>query len=102
MADVRDPARAKTCIDTENARVDVVDEVLDANLSVAPASSLVGTFANSFALPCRPSRSATGGDLHDDEVCVPGGLFVFGSEDGATGTVLDDAPVRIAAVPSFL
>jgi len=91
-----------TCIDEENVRVPVVFAALDPNRTIG--ASVVGTFAP--PAPCQadvrpPTTNADGTPLFDEEVCVPGGAFLFGNaiNDGLDRN--SDAPVRVAVMPPF-
>jgi formylglycine-generating enzyme required for sulfatase activity len=100
MADV---ANGKTCVETENALVDLVDAPIDPDIAV-PTTSLAGTFAPSVpctATPRPPGTAPDGTPLHDEEVCVPGGAFVFGSRDGFGLGTNSSEPERVAIVPSL-
>jgi formylglycine-generating enzyme required for sulfatase activity len=100
-----DRANAMTCIDTEGQLDPVTDEPTDADLTL-PTTSADGTF-HGQTVPCmvapRPGSSASDGTpLHDEEVCVPGGMFVFGDTSLFGNGVVDDVPERIAIVPPML
>jgi formylglycine-generating enzyme required for sulfatase activity len=99
MSDLRDWSSPRTCIDTEAARVNVVDEPLIDDVS--PPSSVENTFAKAASAPCVTAARKPRIGLMDEELCVPGGVFVFGSQDSALGADSDDLPQRIAVVPSF-
>ena len=105
FATMADMAEDTTCVDTEATRVADADLPLSAPPPAQPAP-LVGTFGASActATPRTGTTAPDGTPLHDAEVCVPGGAFVFG--DGATPTIPADpvssAPQRIAVVPSLL
>jgi formylglycine-generating enzyme required for sulfatase activity len=99
MADLEGRA---SCVDTEDVRVPLADETIDPDRTLP--RSLVGTFdpPRPCAATPRGEHLATDGTpLHDDEVCVPGGAFVFGSPDNVF-TVVDDLPERVAIVSPFL
>ena len=101
MADI---VGMSSCVDTENTLVAVTEEVTTPDTSL-PATSLAGTF--SPATPCsttpRPAGNAADGTpLNDDEVCVPGAMFLFGSYDGFGMGQLDDVPRRVAILAPFL
>jgi len=96
-----DLAQRKTCVDTENVRADVTDVVLDRDLSVPPASVLVGTFG--AVTQCNVEARVSGGaSLLDDEVCVPGGTFILGDARTAGAGEGTAAPERIAIIPPLL
>jgi formylglycine-generating enzyme required for sulfatase activity len=104
MADV---AGIRSCTDTTGQIVDASSAVaVDGDLQ-APVASQVGTF-HGAAVPCTvpprpPGQAADGSPLHDEEVCVPGGMFVFGDASlFGLGPSEDDTPPRIAIVPPFL
>jgi formylglycine-generating enzyme required for sulfatase activity len=106
MADVRDFTALSTCVDTEHERVDLVESPIDPNVAL-PTSTLLGAFEAPYTAPCADAPRAAGHasdgtPLHDDQACVPGGAFVFGSRDAYYGTQLDGVPERVALVPSFL
>jgi formylglycine-generating enzyme required for sulfatase activity len=105
MADLRDFTALATCVDTEAQLEPVTPETIEPGFA-PPGPTQQGTFEAPYATPCtgspRPSGVApTGAPLHDEDVCVVGGAFVFGSQDGAIGDTSDDAPERVALVPSF-
>jgi formylglycine-generating enzyme required for sulfatase activity len=97
-----DLATRETCIDTENQRSPLADSPLDTDLAI-PGTSAQGTFG---AAPCTaearpPGVGSSGQPLYDEEVCVPGGAFIFGTDvlvDVGQGTAV---PERIAVVPPF-
>jgi formylglycine-generating enzyme required for sulfatase activity len=94
MADL---ATHDTCLDTENTLVPVSPAVLGADLT-APSTSLEGTFGTPTpctAMPRGPHDAKDGTPLYDEEVCVGGGTFVFGSFP-------DLAPERIVTATPFL
>ncbi len=96
MADLGDQ---NSCVDTEGTLAAVTTASLDPDVTV-PSQSVQGTFG--AQIPCtatpRPaSAAADGSPLYDEEICVPGELFILGSPDGS-GT-LPDLPRRVAFVP---
>jgi formylglycine-generating enzyme required for sulfatase activity len=99
MADVESQ---NTCIDTEDQRSPLSVATLDPDLGV-PSTTAQGSFGPE---PCKatPRAAGTGSDgdpLYDEEVCVPGGAFVFGTEslpDIGLGTAV---PERVAVIPPF-
>ena len=100
MADV---ANSASCVDQENVLVPLNDEPTIADTSV-PATSLAGSF--SPPLPCtatpRPaSTTSNGAPLFDDEVCVDGRMFLFGSDRAFGLSERDDVPRRVAILPPF-
>jgi len=69
-------------------------------------ASVEGSFHGTL-LPCtvapRPAGTAADGTpLYDEEVCVPGGMFVFGDPAAFGEGSIDDTPPRIAILPPFL
>jgi formylglycine-generating enzyme required for sulfatase activity len=105
FATMADRADDTTCVDTEATRVADADLPMSTPPPAAPAS-LAGTFGASecTATPRAGTTAADGTPLHDAEVCVPGGAFVFGNEaTPASPTDTDSsAPARVAIVPPFL
>jgi formylglycine-generating enzyme required for sulfatase activity len=105
MADMRDFTALASCVDSE-AQLQAVDpEPIEPGFAPA-APTQQGAFEAPYATPCAgspraPGQAPDGTPLHDEDVCVVGGAFVFGSLDGAIGDATDDAPERIALVPSF-
>jgi len=84
-----------TCVDTENARVPVARAPIDSS------GPLVSAGKNFGDAPCNaPVRAESG--LLDEEVCIPGGAFLFGNLDikGSTG---DDngTPEHVAVISPF-
>jgi formylglycine-generating enzyme required for sulfatase activity len=105
MADMRDFTALATCTDTEAQLAGVAPEQPFAGGLTATAS-VQGTFEAPYTGACsgapRPSTTASDGTpLHDGDVCVTGGSFVFGSHDNAIDDVTDDDPEAVALVPSF-
>jgi formylglycine-generating enzyme required for sulfatase activity len=96
------PSDIQTCIDTERTLVPVAASTLDPDMTLpAPGSTVEGQFEAPFATDCpNTPRTPTSG-LFDDEVCVHGGVMVFGSATGEASIASPSVP-RIAAVPSFL
>jgi sulfatase modifying factor 1 len=105
MADLNDFTNLATCVDTEATRIGVPATALSPGPAVSTPSAQ-GTFARAAAAACTtPARQAStwnGTPLHDDDLCVPGGPFVLGGRDGATGDPTDGLPERVAVLPSFL
>jgi formylglycine-generating enzyme required for sulfatase activity len=97
----------RNCLDTDGVYVDANVATIDPDTSVPSSSQLVGTFEQSYTLPCA-APSTVGGTtndgtpLHDDRVCVPGGVFVLGSQDGYGISPIDDLPQRLAVMPPML
>lgn len=96
----------QTCTDTEGVVGPVPTATLDPDVTL-PKTSHHGEFAKPFAIDCAtltpPNQGTTwnGERLYDEEICVQGGVFILGSTDLLTGTVYDDYPTRVAAVPTF-
>lgn len=87
----------ETCTDADHPSVSVREVAADA---LGPRSA-EGTFA--AETPCtstpREGRQAPDGTpLHDDEVCVPGGAFILGS-DVPTHVGTNGAEISLAAKP---
>jgi formylglycine-generating enzyme required for sulfatase activity len=102
MADI---ANGLTCVDQEKVRVPVDTIALDPVLDLKP--SVQGAFERAHTADCTmtprpPGTAKDGTPLYDEEVCVPGGVFMLGSQDGRLGDATDDMPERIAVVPPFL
>jgi formylglycine-generating enzyme required for sulfatase activity len=101
MADI---ATARTCIDDPSRRAST-DVAQVPRAGDALGASVVGTFGSeeACALPTRSeSIAADGTRLFDGEVCVPGGVFIFGWPEFSFGfqTQIGE-PERMARVPSF-
>src|SRR5262249_36064654 len=101
MTDV--PGR-RTCVDDPAQRVSPdLPQVPRTTDALGP--SVVGTF--DAAVPCSlPTRGETifsdGTKLHDDEACVPQGVFVFGWPEFANDSIAQlGEPERMARVPAF-
>jgi formylglycine-generating enzyme required for sulfatase activity len=95
-----DVANAMTCVDAEAPFQAVAPSALDPDMKVPSHTSerAFGTWdGQSCDVPPRPDTQ-----LYDEDVCVPGGAFVFGSADSFVGGVRDDLPKRVAVVPPFL
>jgi formylglycine-generating enzyme required for sulfatase activity len=94
MADI---AKGLTCVDTENTLVPAASPTLAPGVALT-THSLHGTFGAPVpctATPRGPHDARDGTPLYDEEVCVGGGTFVFGSYPGLT-------PQRIVTVAPFL
>jgi formylglycine-generating enzyme required for sulfatase activity len=94
MADL---ATSQTCVDTENVLVPVEPALLSSN-TTPPTFSMQGSFGGT--IPCTETprgehQAADGTPLYDEEVCVAGGTYVFGSYPSLT-------PQRIVTVEPFL
>jgi sulfatase modifying factor 1 len=103
MADV---AGVRSCTDTTGQLDDVSAPVAVLPDGTPLAASVAGTF-HGAPVPCTetprpPGSAADGTPLHDEEVCVPGGMFVFGDSAVFGQGPVDDAPPRIAILPPFL
>lgn len=78
-------------------------------LGAEPASGFVaasqqGSFAprSGCSRPARPPTEMPGtGPYHDDEVCVPGGAFIFGNVEAFGIDKASGVPERVAVLPSF-
>ena len=90
----------RTCVDTDGVLEDVNVETPGAE-PAAPPTSQQGSFEALYARPCTAALRTPTPGLYDDEVCVPGGLFVLGSYDGFGNGDNDDVPLSMAAMPSF-
>ena len=107
MANITDFTALVGCADTAGVLEPLSETLLSGDALVPGPSSLVGTFEQALAQPCTTaprmgSVGAGGGPLHDDEVCVPGGLLVLGGREGFNGLDTDPLPRHIVAVSSFL
>jgi formylglycine-generating enzyme required for sulfatase activity len=99
MADL---SAKKTCVAIENELSPLAVAKLDSDLTL-PTKSEQGTFG---AAPCTaslraPGKSANGTPLYDEEVCVPGGAYVFGTNTLPAAGVGTAVPERIALIPPF-
>lgn len=100
MADL---ANGTSCIDTEDVRVPAPELLVTAG-APPPDPSLAGAKSTRVECTYTPrarSTAADGTPLYDDEVCVPGDRFVFGSIDSIV-TDYEDLPERFVVVPPFL
>jgi formylglycine-generating enzyme required for sulfatase activity len=104
-----DPARANpspdditTCEDTERVLVPVSSaSPLDPDMTLPPrGSSVQGAFEKPFQTDCPALATPTQG-LFDDEVCVRGGVMIFG-DNSRLSAASDAALPRVAAVPTFV
>jgi formylglycine-generating enzyme required for sulfatase activity len=104
MSDVHDFANLATCVDQENETVPPTKPSIEANLTLP--STLVGTFEQPFAAGCaakpRPGSMSGNVPLHDEDACVPGGIFVLGGIDSSDGSENSSLPERAAIIRSFL
>ena len=90
-----DPKTAQTCVDTEGARLPTEDTPLDPDLT-RPEVTAAGTFGRAEECPPGAAPDAP-------IVCVPGGVFLFGSRliTDTTATTAASAPERTAVMPRF-
>lgn len=97
-------AGQQTCVDAAAAFGPVEDASLEADMTVPPA------VAKRFGggVPCppgaspRPGRTRPDGRrMFDEEVCVPGGTFVFGNTDEVGTGESAGVPEHQAVVPPF-
>ena len=101
MADL---AGRRTCVD--GARPwESADEVPSEAATSAP--SLVGSFPLVDVASEESPTPDGGGEVHDDEILVPGGVFVLGSRllseaDNGEATRVSASPERVAVVQPFL
>jgi len=96
------PSDLQTCVDTERTLVPVAPATLDPDMTLpAPGSTAQGQFEAPFATDCANAPRTPTPGLFDDEVCVRGGVMIFGSASGEADVTAPAIP-RIAAVPSFL
>lgn len=103
MADL---AGLTTCVDTEGAVAAVPAAALDADRTV-PTQGRPKTFGADAPCPAgvapRPgSKTAADAPLRDEEVCVPGGVFRFGSPVDTGVGEASNAPERMAIISPFL
>ncbi len=96
MADL---AGLRTCVDTEATLLPLTREPLTHDIS-APHPSQQGSFEASYQLPCN-SKPLPETGVHDAEVCIPGGVFVFGSRNEVVQRDRDAYPESMALLPSF-
>lgn len=92
----------RTCIDRENQRIGVTPTSLQDHGLAEP--SRVGSFGASPSCNDAPRAASAvdGVPLFDDEICVPGGAFVFGLESSVPGAGVPAAPERVAVIPALL
>jgi formylglycine-generating enzyme required for sulfatase activity len=96
------PSDIQTCVDTERTYVPVTPATIDPDMTLpAPGSTIQGQFEAPFATDCASAPRAPTAGLFDDEVCVRGGVMIFGGSTGDANLATPALP-RIAAVPSFL
>ena len=88
---------AQTCITDAGQRVPLVEEVLEDDMSIPPATAL-GTFG--VRAGCDPT--APGAPADPRAICIPGGVFILGSETASgLGTEFDASPERVAVIDRF-
>ena len=100
MADL---AGRQSCTDTGMIVAPIAEEPTTGDTSLE-TPSLAGTFGTTERCTAKvraPHSSADGTPLHDDEVCVDGAMFVYGSKDAFGLGEADDVPRRVAIVPPF-
>lgn len=88
----------QTCVDEEGERVPAA---LAAVADEAPAGSRVGSFAPPGACGTLRAPNADGVPRYDEEVCVPGGAFVFGNGEHFGVGSASGVPERVAVVSPF-
>ena len=103
MADV---VGVRSCTGTTGQLDDVSGAVPAQTIATPLAASVAGSFHGApvpcTATPRPPGTAADGSPLYDEEVCVPGGMFVFGDPSVFGFQLVDDTPPRIAILPPFL
>jgi formylglycine-generating enzyme required for sulfatase activity len=103
MADV---ANLRSCVDTAGVLVAATNASLQSGTPSPGPSTRIGTYEQELAQPCDVAQRSTstylGVSLHDEDVCVPGGLLVLGGRDSFYGDTTDALPRRVVAVSSFL
>jgi formylglycine-generating enzyme required for sulfatase activity len=97
MADI---VKRESCVDTERTLAPAAEVTTTPDRTVG--ESVSGAF--DVPRPCTaPPRAAgqspSGMPLFDEEVCIDGGLFIFGSRDGYGSGPIDDVPRRTATLP---
>ena len=100
MADV---AGGQSCTDTGAIVAPITPEPTREDTSLAPPS-VAGTFGTAERCTAATRAAGTAPDgtpLHDDDVCVDGAMFVYGSKDAFGLGEADDVPRRVAIVPPF-
>lgn len=88
MADL---ATGSTCVDTENVRVRSELVISDADMRI-PRQSVQGAFGKSE--PCEGSPT-------ENEVCIPGGAFIFGNASEYGKAESSGVPERVARMSPF-
>jgi formylglycine-generating enzyme required for sulfatase activity len=101
MADL---GNLQTCVDTDATLVDVSSVTLDPDTSLPPPVDK--TFG--APVPCPPGASPRPGTtlpdgtrLYDEEVCVPGGTFLFGNPDEFGEGSQSGLPLHVASLSPF-
>lgn len=100
MADL---ANETSCVDTEDTRVPVTVEEATSDMTTE-ATSRAGSFdfaQKCTAAPRPPGKTPDGTPLHDEEVCVDGALFLFGSNSAFGFSETGGATKRAAILPPF-
>jgi formylglycine-generating enzyme required for sulfatase activity len=91
-----------TCVDVAGVRVPVATAAVQPQSGIdrggAPRS---GTWAGEAELPCTVPAKATTPGLYDDQVCIPGGAFLLGSEELTGVGLLTAVPRQLAVVAPF-
>lgn len=98
MADLQGKS---TCIDTDGKRSPVTETTVERDAMEVPSPWDIEPFAQEVPCTTAPrsrSRSDDGTELYDEEVCVPGGVFVLGT-DAEAG--LQAQPERVARMQPF-
>jgi formylglycine-generating enzyme required for sulfatase activity len=101
MADL---SLVETCVDTENTLVSA-EATAPLSTDLGMSASLLGSFGATTPCTVTPNPGHAGPDgtpLYDEEVCVPGGAFVFGSPVEYGMDQYDGVPERVAIVEPFL
>jgi formylglycine-generating enzyme required for sulfatase activity len=100
MADV---ANMQSCVDTEHTLVAIDESKLE-----DPAAPVEPTLAGAFdfSKPCASAARVRtyaddGTPRYDEDVCVPGAMFVFGDPLWRGERSISDVPERVAVVPPF-
>jgi formylglycine-generating enzyme required for sulfatase activity len=95
MADV---AHAQSCISASTAWTGEIDQALDPDMHIGPK----GPTPFGARLACKSDLRAARPGLFEEEVCVPGGAFLFGDIDGfGDGIKYATVPERIARLSPF-
>jgi formylglycine-generating enzyme required for sulfatase activity len=100
MADMQSLA---TCVDSDAQQVPVVEATLDPDMTIpAPVPKTFGPDQ-----PCPADAKPRTGHfkgstrLFDEEVCVPGGTYFFGTPGASQLETTSTLPRRVATVPPF-